>query len=51
VRAAQGRADEAETAFEDALAIIEPTMCTILADGVRASLKSLRATATATTQS
>ena len=50
VRAAQGRTDEAETAFEDALAIIEPTMYTILTNGVRASLESLRARATAPTQ-
>ena len=47
VRAAQGRTDEAETAFEDALAIIEPTMYAILTSGVRASLESLRARATA----
>ncbi len=50
VRAAQGRTDEAETAFEDALAVIEPTMYTILTNGVRASLESLRARATAPTQ-
>jgi class 3 adenylate cyclase/tetratricopeptide (TPR) repeat protein len=50
VRAAQGRSDEAETAFEDALAIIEPTMYAILTNGVRASLESLRARATAPTQ-
>jgi hypothetical protein len=50
VRAAQGRTDEAETAFEDALAIVEPTMYTILTSGVRASLESLRTTATASTQ-
>jgi ATP/maltotriose-dependent transcriptional regulator MalT len=51
VRTAQGRIDEAETAFQDALAIIEPTMYTTLTDGVRASLESLRRGATVTTQS
>jgi class 3 adenylate cyclase/tetratricopeptide (TPR) repeat protein len=50
VRAAQGRTDEAETAFEGALAVIEPTMYTILTNGVRASLESLRARATAPTR-
>jgi hypothetical protein len=50
VRAAQGRTDEAETAFADALAIIEPTMYTILTNDVRASLESLRARATTPTQ-
>ena len=50
VRAAQGRTDEAEKAFEDALAIIEPTMYTILTNDVRASLESLGARTTAPTQ-
>jgi class 3 adenylate cyclase/tetratricopeptide (TPR) repeat protein len=51
VRAAQGRTDEAETAFEDALAIIEPTMYANLTDSVRASLESLRGRAAAPTHS
>jgi class 3 adenylate cyclase/ATP/maltotriose-dependent transcriptional regulator MalT len=50
VRAAQGRTDEAEAAFADALAIIEPTMYVILARDVRASLESLRSRATAPAQ-
>jgi class 3 adenylate cyclase/tetratricopeptide (TPR) repeat protein len=41
VRAAQGRADEAEEAFQKALAIIEPTMYLILTNQVRASLDEL----------
>jgi len=49
VRAAQGLADEAAAAFEDALGIIEPTMYTVLANEVRESLDSLRSgTPTAT---
>jgi class 3 adenylate cyclase/tetratricopeptide (TPR) repeat protein len=50
VRAAQGRDDEAVTAFEEALTIIEPTMYTILASEVRASLDSLRSRETAPAQ-
>jgi class 3 adenylate cyclase/tetratricopeptide (TPR) repeat protein len=50
VRAAQGRNDEAESAFEDALEIIEPTMYAILTSEVRASLDSLRAHETAPAQ-
>jgi ATP/maltotriose-dependent transcriptional regulator MalT len=50
VRAAQGRTDEAEAAFADALGIIEPTMYVILAREVRASLESLRSRATAPAQ-
>jgi class 3 adenylate cyclase/tetratricopeptide (TPR) repeat protein len=49
VREAQDRTDEAETAFEDALAIIEPTMYANLADSIRASLESLRGRAAAPT--
>jgi class 3 adenylate cyclase/tetratricopeptide (TPR) repeat protein len=45
VRAAQGRADEAETALKAALEIIEPTMYVILARDIRGSLESLRAAA------
>jgi ATP/maltotriose-dependent transcriptional regulator MalT len=46
VRAAQGRTDEADAAFSDALEIIEPTMYAILTRSVRASLEQLRAGAT-----
>jgi tetratricopeptide (TPR) repeat protein len=44
VRAAQGRADEADAAFSAALEIIEPTMFTTLAKEIRASLEALRST-------
>ncbi len=47
VRAAQGRADEAEAAFSAALEIVEPTMYAILTDEIRSSLESLRSTAAA----
>ncbi len=50
VRAAQGRTGEAEAAFEEALAIIEPTMYVILTNSVRESLESVRAGATAPMQ-
>jgi class 3 adenylate cyclase/tetratricopeptide (TPR) repeat protein len=43
VRAAQGRTDEAFAAFSAALAIVEPTMYTILADEIHASLDALQA--------
>jgi tetratricopeptide (TPR) repeat protein len=43
VLAAQGRADEAETAFLAALEVIEPTMYEILTREVRRSLESLHA--------
>jgi class 3 adenylate cyclase/tetratricopeptide (TPR) repeat protein len=43
VLAAQGRTDGAETAFVEALDIIEPTMYAILARDVRRSLEALRA--------
>jgi class 3 adenylate cyclase/tetratricopeptide (TPR) repeat protein len=42
VRAAQRRTDEALAAFSTALAVIEPTMYTILAAEIRESLESLR---------
>ena len=43
VRGARGRTDEAEAAFTDALAVIEPTMYVILAqEGIHASLDALR---------
>jgi predicted negative regulator of RcsB-dependent stress response len=41
VLAAQGRADEADKAFVEALEIIEPTMYAILAREIRRSLDSL----------
>ena len=43
VRAAQGRAAEADAAISAALEIIEPTMYAILANEIRQSLESLRA--------
>jgi class 3 adenylate cyclase/tetratricopeptide (TPR) repeat protein len=46
VRAAQDRNDEAEAAWRDALAIVEPTMYAILAGEIRESLESLRSGAT-----
>jgi len=48
VRGAQGRTDEAEAAFTEALGIIEPTMYVILAQDVRASLDALRSGTAAT---
>jgi class 3 adenylate cyclase/tetratricopeptide (TPR) repeat protein len=47
VRAAQGRRDEACEEFSAALEIIEPTMYTILATEIRASLEALSACADA----
>ena len=48
VRGAQGRTDEAEAAFTEALGIIEPTMYVVLAQDVRASLDALRSGTAAT---
>jgi len=42
VRAAQGRAAEAETLLREALTVIEPTMYALLTDTVRESLEALR---------
>ncbi|HKS79557.1 MAG TPA: AAA family ATPase, partial [Gaiellaceae bacterium] len=44
VLAAQGRTESAESAFRQALEIIEPTMYAILTREIRRSLESLRAT-------
>jgi hypothetical protein len=43
VLAAQGRTESAESAFRQALEIIEPTMYAILTREIRRSLDSLRA--------
>ena len=43
VHAAQGRTERAESAFRQALEIIEPTMYAILTREIRRSLDSLRA--------
>ncbi len=42
VRAAQGRADEAEALLCESLAILEPTMYRLFADEVRATLEAVR---------
>ncbi len=47
VRAAQGRAGEAESLLQEALAVVEPTMYRHLADEVRASLETVRSSAAA----
>jgi class 3 adenylate cyclase/tetratricopeptide (TPR) repeat protein len=47
VRAAQGRTNEAHQAFSAALAVIEPTMYTILADEIRESMEALATNAAA----
>jgi hypothetical protein len=47
VEVAHGRRDDAEAAFAAALEIVEPTMYTILAQEIRASLDSLHAGAAA----
>jgi tetratricopeptide (TPR) repeat protein len=47
VRAAQGRSSEALDAFSAALAIIEPTMYTILADEIHESIEALQTSAAA----